>query len=162
MVDEMTSNVLAIFSVFGVAASTTMSGTPSCVPNLDHLTYPAAALAARIQGTVNMSFTLDSDGKVADMDGIAHPLLRVGVEEALKSGTMTQACVGQRVSIRVNFLLSSADAPNSAASVERVSEMVWQVVVPAPTIEVTIYDPAWAFTRKGRFLHRVRGWFSNL
>jgi TonB family protein len=145
-----------------IASAKLSAQTPLCVPNLDYLTYPAAALSTRIQGTVNLSFTVSADGKVADMDSIAYPSLRVGVEEVLRSATMTQACVGQRVSIRVNFLLSSADAPNSAASVERVSEMVWQVVVPAPTIEVTIYDPAWAFTRKGRFLHRVRGWFSNL
>jgi TonB family protein len=156
--------MLVNFIAFCLIASTTLSAqTPSCVPNLDHLTYPAVALASRIQGTVNMSFTVDADGEATQFDSSAYPLLKVGVEEALRAARQHPECAGKLVSIRVNFELSSSVAPNSAVSVEHVSETVWQVVASLPTIEVTIYDPpTWALSRKGRFIHRVRGWVSKL
>ena len=145
-----------------VFVSVELSGQKlSCAPGLDSLTYPALALATRIQGTVSMTFTVGADGKATDIDSAAYPLLRIAVEEALRLVKVAAKCAGQRVAIQVNFELSTS-APKQPPFTERISEEVWHVLAPAPTIEVAISDPGWIFSRKGRFVHRVRVWLSRL
>jgi len=149
--------------VIGLIASTTLSAeTPSCAPNLDHLTYPAVALAARIQATVNMSFTVGADGKATGVDSNSYPLLRAGVEPVLRATSLAPQSSGKRITIQVNFLIAESDVPNPVLSVDRVSEMVWQVKYLIPILVETTSDPARTFTRSEVLLCRVRRWFSKL
>ncbi len=136
--------------------------TDHCVPDLTGLKYPTAALEQRIQGFVSIGFTVDSDGKVADIESTAYPLLKAGVEEALLSARLLPECSGQHISMQVNFRLDQDIQPQSPISVKRFSDTAYEVVSPVQWITTTIYDPAYTFTRRGRFLHRVKRWFKKL
>jgi Gram-negative bacterial TonB protein C-terminal len=142
-----------------VAVAQEAPPTVHCVPDLGGLNYPTAAFQANIQGTVNISFMADSNGKASQVESTAHPLLRAVVIRTLEAVTLLPECSGQRISMQINFHLDQDLPPNSPIVVRRVSETAYEVVSPGKWITTTIYDPAYTFTRRGRFLHRVKEWF---
>ncbi len=153
------SETLFVFAAVPVLLS---AQRESCIPSLYHLKYPALALEQRIQGTVNISFVVDSSGKATQLESTAYPLLKSSVEEALELAPLLPACSGQRVSLQVRFLFDDHIDPLSAVSVKRVSDEVVEIIAPLEVVETTIADPAWIFTRRGRVLHRLNSLLAKL
>ena len=158
--DASTSRMTALMLVV-LASPTGWGQTASCFPDLHNLTYPASALKDRIQGTVDMSFTVNSEGKAAEIHSNAYPSLKESVEVALQSSRMVE-CSGKRISIQVNFRFDDSIDPKSPISARRTSESAYEIVAPVELIEITISDPEWSFTRRGRALHRIKTWVSKL
>lgn len=144
-------------------SSRSLSPQPeSCVPNLDGLHYHTSALLLRIQGTVHIAFTVDSVGRAGPRESNAHPLLRASVEDALNKAPLIPSCSGQRVSMMVEFRFDPNIAADAAVSVKRRTEGVYEVVAPVKHVITTNLDPAWVFSRRGRAIHRIKGWLSKL
>ena len=79
----MRVNQHAVFLIVGVVIPTSVSAMSApCTQDLSRLGYPASALTARIariQGTVNMNFTVDPDGKPIQIESNAyHPAITKG------------------------------------------------------------------------------------
>ena len=77
-------------------------------------------------------------------------------------GDRRRVCWGRSVAMRFTFSINQDIAPGTPVSVKAISTSEYEIVAPAKVIVVSISDPAWAFTRKGRFLHRMKGWLSKL
>jgi hypothetical protein len=70
--------------------------------------------------------------------------------------------LGRTILMRFSFVLDQDLEPGTPVAVKAISNDEFEIVAPAKRIEITTYDPKWIFTRKGRFLHRLRGWISKL
>jgi len=134
----------------------------TCFPIITSLRYPAPALATNIMGTVTSAVAVDSNGGVAQLEPTGHPLLAAGVQEALLTARFSSGCWGQTVALRFNSRLDQKLDPATPVSVKAASAHAYEIVAPAGVIVVSNFDPAWVFTRKGRFLHRVRAWMSKV
>lgn len=138
--------------------------TPSsrCTLSLSELRYPAAALSNRIMGTAWATVDFDDEGTIASIQTKAHPLLASEVVRALRSTAPTETCGGQRVAMQFKFILDQDLDPKTPPSVRTVATFSYEIIAPAEVVVVTISDPAWVFSRKGRFFHRVKRVLSNL
>jgi hypothetical protein len=131
-----------------------------CVPALDDLYYPPAVVQARIQGFVSTTFRLGADGRATDVASKGHPFLAWAVEETLQSAPPVPECAGQVITVGVRFVLD--DLRVETPEVRKLSSMQYEVLTPSPTVDVSNLDPAWVFTRRGRFLHHLKAWLSRL
>ena len=113
-------------------------------------------------GIVSATVDFDNQGAIASIEAKGHPLLVSGVVTALRSGLPTATCSDQKAAMRFSFVIDQDLDPKTPISVKSVSAFDYQIVAPAEVIEVTISDPAWVFTRKGRFLHHVKIVLSKL
>ena len=121
------------------ADSQTVIPSAACMPDLSSLSYPPEALKARIVGTVNVTFSVDSDGKIDSLELNSHPLLRAGVEQALRAAQLGPECKGKRMTMRINFRILD-DATTS--STVKMSAAEYDVIAPRPIIHVVISEPA--------------------
>lgn len=150
------SAAVALTSLPALALSLQEPGSAPCVPSAPGLSYPQAALSARIMGTVWTTAAFSNEGSVASIESKGHPLLVLEVASALRSAAPTSMCAGQKVRMEFDFIISPDLKPTTPTSVHALSAFKYEVVAPAEIIETTIADPAWIFSRKGRFLHRVK------
>jgi len=141
---------------------TQATSSDTCLFALTDPRYPAFALDARIMGPTTATFDVDTSGNVVRLESKGHPLLAAGAEEMVRSARFNSVCWGRRVEIRFLFRISGDIAPETPVSARAISATEYEIVAPAKVIEVTTSDPAWLFTRKGRFLHRVEHWLSKL
>jgi len=97
---------------------------------------------------------------VVRMESQGHPLLVRAVQQALLSADPRTDCAGKGSTVVVTFLLGrNATLPNT---IRRLSSTQYEVLASFPVIEVENLDPAWCFTPRGRFLHRLKAWFARL
>jgi len=109
----------------------------ACMPDLSSLGYPSAALEKRIMGPVNVTFSVDSDGKINSLESNSYPLLLAGVAEALRASRLGPECYGKKVTMRVNFKLVEEA---TASSTIKKSATEYDVIAQAPTITVEIFE----------------------
>lgn len=133
-----------------------------CTPAVNELHYPAAALSARIIGVVSATVDFDNRGAIASIQAKGHPLLASGVVTALRSAVPTSTCSGQKAAMQFSFVIDDGIDPKTPISVTSVSAFDYRIVAPAEVIEMSISDPAWIFSRKGRFFHHVKIALSKL
>ena len=159
----------ALFIVLALAALTPLKAgglsqeaSSRCAPAVDQLRYPTAALSARIMGTVWATAEFDDTGAIASIETKGHSLLVSEVEKALRSAAPSSACSRQQAAMQFSFVIDQNLDPKTPVSVKPVSALNYQIVASAELVEVTIADPAWIFTRKGRFLHHVKLTLSKL
>jgi hypothetical protein len=160
---EMGCSNVRIIAVLSVATLLTAAGPSSqdrslarCIPAVNDLRYLALALSGRIMGTVAAAVAFNDDGAVASIHSEGYPDLVVGVETALRSAPVSATCSGEKVAMRFSFVLDQDLDPKTPISIKAVSAFDYEILAPSGWSEVTISDPAWLFTRKGRFLHRVK------
>jgi hypothetical protein len=120
------------------------------------LSYPTAALTARVMGVVSATVDFDNQGAIGSIEVKGHPLLASDVVKALHSVSPFEKCAGQKLAMRFSFVVDPNLKPMTPVSVRNVSVFDYQIVAPAPVIEATISDPAWIFSRRGRFLHHLK------
>jgi len=135
---------------------------PQCTPIVKDLRYPAIALSGRIMGKVAASVKFDSNGSVASIESEGYPILAAGVEMALRSAPASAMCSGEKVAMNFSFVIDQDLDPKTPISIESVSVFDYVILAPTQWIEVTISDPAWTFTRRGRALHRIKPVLSKL
>ena len=159
------------FGLFVVVVSATLARPLSasqeasqaeCSPLVGELRYPSAALSGRMAGTVWMTVNFDKQGAVTSLQAKGHPIFVSEAENALRSAPLSEACAGQKVEMRFRFVIDQDVDPKTPTSARATAPVDYEIVTPSERIEVTISDPAWLFTRKGRFFHRVRRAFSKL
>lgn len=142
--------------VFVVGGMPSFGQNTSCLPDVTAaLAYPTAVLESRIQGTVESTVHLDSAGNILDLRSTGNPALKDNVEAAIRSAQFGKQCANEHFSVSVNFSFDQNTDPNSKILVRRRSDSVYDVIAPAQVVVVTISDPAWIFTRRGRILHRI-------
>jgi hypothetical protein len=135
----------------------------SCIPDLTAaLGYPAAVLESRIQGTVESTVLVDSAATAVEIQSRGYPALKDNVEAAIRAAQFEKRCANEHLSVRVNFVIDQNIEPNSKTLVKRPSNSTYDVIAPAQVVVVTISDPAWIFTRRGRFLHHMHRFVSKL
>lgn len=129
----------------------------SCVPDLTAvLVYPPSVLTKRIQGNVESVVLLDTEANAVEIRSAGYPLLVESVERVLLSMKFGPGCPQGGVSLRINFQISDKIPPDSKTQINRLAESSYEVVAPAQPVEITISDPAWVITRRGRVLHRLQ------
>jgi hypothetical protein len=133
-----------------------------CVHLPTDLQYPSPALDNRIMGLVTTTFDTDENGEIRQLEAKGHPLLTVGAEAALRSASFSGGCLGRTVVMRFSFRLDPDIDSHTSVAVRAISSDEYEIVAPIQQIEVTISDPAWVFSGKGRFLHRLSRWLSKL
>lgn len=130
---------------------------------VNELSYPPAAVTARIMGVVFATVTFDNQGAVASVDTKGYPLLASSVVVALSLVPPRTECSGQKIAMRFSFVLDQNLDPEAPISVTSASSLDYRVVAPSPVIETTVYDPPeWVFTRRGRFFHHLKTALSKL
>jgi hypothetical protein len=135
----------------------------SCIPNIAAaLSYPAVVLESRIQGTVQSAVFVDSATTAIKIQSRGYPALTDSVEAAIRAAPFEGKCAKEHFSIRVDFIIDQNIEPDSNILIKRTSDSTYEVVAPAKVVVVTISDPAWVFTRRGRLLHRIHGFVSRL
>ncbi|QOY91142.1 energy transducer TonB [Paludibaculum fermentans] len=135
----------------------------TCIPDLTAaLSYPALVLKSRIQGTVETTVLIDSASMLVEIQSHGYPLLTHQVESAIRAAPFAKTCGGEHFSIRVQFVIDSDVEPDSKILIKRTSDSTYDVIAPAEVVNVTTSDPAWIFTRRGRFLHHMRGLVAKL
>jgi hypothetical protein len=133
-----------------------------CSLALSGLRYPPAALAGRIMGEVSATVEFDPQGAITSIQTQAHPLLASEVARALRATVPAEPCASQRIEMHFKFILDQDLDPKTPPSVRTVATFSYEIIAPAEVVVVTISDPAWVFSRKGRFFHRVKRVLSNL
>lgn len=133
-----------------------------CTVPVNDLPYPPAAVAARIRGVVSATVVFDNQGAIASIDVNGYPLLASAVWTTLHSTPPITACAGQKIAMHFSFVLDDNLKPNTPASVTAASTADYRIVAPTPIIESTLSDPAWVFTRHGRFSHHLMLTLSKL
>jgi hypothetical protein len=162
--------VIGLFTLIAYGASSANSQpiaaqqalSVPCVHFSTELQYPAVALDNRIMGLVTTTFDTDENGEILRLEATGHPLLTVGAIAALRSAHFSSGCLGHAIVVRLSFRIDQDLDPHTPTAVKVISSDQYEIVAPAQTIEVTNYDPAWIFSRKGGFLHRLSRWLSKL
>jgi hypothetical protein len=134
----------------------------SCTLDVEGLRYPPDAVSGRIMGTVESILVFTEGGELASIRSHGHPALVKAAEAALHSSRPSGGCSGQQTTMRFDFVLNQDLDPKTPVSVRRDSASLYEIIAPSGWIEVTITDPAWAFTRHGRFFHHLKGMLSHL
>ena len=127
------------------------TASASCLSAPLIISYPALALAASIMGPVTATFDIELAGGVTRLEFKGHFLLATGVVEALRSARFDSGCWGRSLSMRFSFRLDQDLASKTPVTVKATSVYEYEIVSPMKLIELSISDPAWEFTRKGRF-----------
>lgn len=71
-------------------------------------------------------------------------------------------CPGEHYSVKVQFIIGPNTEPDSEILVKRTSDLTYEVTAPAEVVYVSNSDPAWIFTRRGRFFHHMHGLLAKL
>jgi len=124
--------------------------------------YPASALDNHIMGPVRMTVYTDENGGIRRLEAKGHPRLISAAEEILRSAHFSSGCFGRTIEIRFSFRLVQDLDPDTPVTIKTPSTGEYEIMAPLRPIEVTICDPAWLFSRRGRLLHRVNRWLSHL
>ncbi len=122
-------------TIFLIAASAfAQSDGVACFEKLTPPEYPAAALEARVEGSIWTTITIDADGvaskietKALSVSADAQKLLAPAVEKAIRSATVKPECAGKTVNIAFRFL--SADETTQL----RPNEAAWVIPVENPS-----------------------------
>jgi hypothetical protein len=114
-----------------------------------------------MMGSVTATLDIDERGEISTLEAKGNPLLAAGAVAALRSAHFSDGCLIRTVVIRFSYRLEQDLDPHTPVAATAVSSDEYEIVAPAKVIEITISDPAWVFSRKGRFLHRVGRWFSK-
>ena len=138
------------------SAQLPQEASAQCTLPLGALRYPPAALTARIMGIVSATVDFDNQGAIGSIEVKGHPLLASEVVKALRSTSPIEKCASHKIAMRFSFVLDENLNPETPVSMRTVSAFNYQIVAPVPLTEVTISDPAWIFSRKGRFLHHLK------
>jgi TonB family protein len=77
--------------------------------------YPVVAREARIEGTVKLSFVINFDGSVADVQALSgHPMLKVAAVQNVESWRFRPGCgTGDHQTAELIFKLSGKDVPSN-------------------------------------------------
>lgn len=127
-----------------------------CTMAVEGLRYPPAAVTARIMGVVSATVDFDNQGIIGSIEVKAHPLLGSDVVKTIRSTPPIEACAGQKIAMQFSFVLDQNLDAKTPVSVRSVSAFAYEIIAPAPMIEVTNTDPPWIFSRGGRFLHHLK------
>jgi TonB family protein len=133
-----------------------------CLPEPDRLQYPVAALQRRMQGSLNVQYVVDSNGKASKVEADGHPVFNDAAISALGQELFEPSCMGQQFKMSIQYRLDG-DIPQWSPTVaKRLSATAYEVVAPEPVIEVTISDPEWMFNRRKRLFHNLHRFISTL
>jgi hypothetical protein len=141
---------------FEAAGQLSQEVSVPCTVAVEGFRYPPAAVSARIMGVVSATVDFDNHGAIGSIAVKGHPLLASDVVKTLRSASPIERCAGQKIAMRFSFVLDNNLEPKTPVSVRSVSAFDYQIVAPAPVIGVSISDPAWIFSRRGRFFHHAK------
>jgi hypothetical protein len=133
-----------------------------CFPEIINPSYPAEALHQSLMGLVVAEFTVGDDGTPTQIAIKGYPLLTVGLGAFLHSIRLPPACLGNRVSLRIQYKIDREAKSGSPVVLNRLSASGYEVVAPGETIELAICDPDWVFSRRKRFFHKFHLVISHL
>jgi len=104
------SFLLVISGMVGAQANTEPQLKRADLP-----TYPVVARQARIEGTVKLSFVINSDGSVADVQALSgHPMLKAAAVQNVESWRFRPGYgTGDRQTTELIFRLSGKDVPSN-------------------------------------------------